>query len=377
MVKFRATKTKNDSMKELSKVQNTIFRLGGVLFLCGTCTYLFNQMVGMILFTLGVLGFTTMQMLCRYDGEDITMLRLRRQQLLSDIFFLLSAAAMTAQVLESGPMWARRNLWILLLVIGCVLQLYTAFRIPSEWEKLRRRKGGRNLVLLFMMLFLCEGCATQQYNVSGTTNVTMLEGNTLYLKTFSKDSLNTLDSCRVQHGRISFSGELDSTQIVLVFMDNAIEMPLVLEEGPISLTIDEYTRNVTGSPLNDTLYNFIRLKHRLDNELSELSRLETRLIMDGVDAEERDRILYSKSQDLIKANDHLVTSFIIRNSDNVLGPGVFMFMTSALPFPQLTPQIEEIMFRATPYFKSNPYVRSYMEAAQQNMEKIHTGQFED
>ena len=364
-------------MKELNSVQNTIFRLGGILLLCGTCAYLFHQMTGMILFVTGVLGFTTMQMLCRYEGQDVTLLRLRRQQLLSDVCFLLSAAAMTAQVLEFSPLWARRNLWILLLVIGCVLQLYTAFRIPSEWEKLKRRGGGRHLLLTGMVVLLCGSCATQQYNVTGTTNVSILEGNTLYLKTFAGDSLNILDSCRVQHGRISFSGVLDSTQIVLVYMDNAIEMPMVLEEGPISLTIDEYHRNVTGSPLNDTLYNFIRIKRKLDREMDDLQRLETKLILDGMDEEERHRILLAKSQRLMEANDKLITSFIVQNSENVLGPGVFMFMTSALPFPQLTPQIEEIMFRAKPYFKNNTYVKSYMEAARQNMEKIHTGQYED
>ena len=364
-------------MKELNKVQNIIFRLGGILLLCGTCIYLFHQMAGMIVFTSGVLGFTAMQMLCRYDGRDITLLRLRRQQLLSDVCFLLSAAAMILQVLESGPFWARRNLWILLLVIGCVLQLYTAFRIPAEWTRLKKCAGGRNLLQAGLAVLLCGSCASLQYNVTGTTNVSMLEGNKLYLKAFSGDTLNILDSCTVQHGRIFFAGSLDSTQIVLVVKDNAIEMPMVLEEGPIRLTIDEYNRSVTGSPLNDTLYNFIRAKQKLDNEMNELSRLETQLILDGIEANERTEILLAKSQLIVESNDRLVTSFIIQNSENVLGPGVFMFMTSALPFPQLTPQIEEIMFRAKPYFKNNAYVRSYMDAARQNMEKIHTGQFQD
>lgn len=362
-------------MRELNKVQNIIFRLGGISFLCGACIYMFNQIAGMVLYVLGILCFTTMQMLCRYDGQDITLLRLRRQQVLSDLCFLLSATAMLAQVLEFGPIWARRNLWILILVIGCVLQVYTAFRIPSEWEKVKRRIGGKSLMFVALFPLLGTSCASQQYNVTGTTNVSSLEGNTLYLKTFSENSLNNLDSCTVQHGRISFTGTLDSTQLVLVFMNDAIEMPMVLEEGVINLTIDEYKRNVTGSPLNDTLYNFIRIKNKLDNEMDALLKLESKLIIDGVDEEEREHILYSKTQSLIEANDKLVTSFIIRNSDNVLGPAVFMFMTSALPFPQLDPQIEEIMFRAKPYFKNNPYVKSYIEAAKQNMEKIHTGQF--
>lgn len=71
--------------------------------------------------------------------------------------------------------------------------------------------------------------------------------------------------------------------------------------------------------------------------------------------------------------DRLVTSFITSNFDNVLGTGVFMIMTSGYPYPVLTPQIEEIMTKATPYFKSNEYVRRYMEAAKENMHQMGMG----
>lgn len=362
-------------MKELNKVQNIIFRIGGVLFLVGVCAYLYNPFWGMVMYTLGVLMYTTMQMLARYDGSSITLLRLRRQQLFSDLCFLLSAAAMMTQVLRFMPEWLMMNSWIMLLVVGCVMQVYTAFRIPSELDKESKRNSGKDALLLLLILpFAASSCATQQYNVNGTTNVSMLEGNKLYLKSFSATQMSNLDSCIVQHGRITFCGALDSTQMVIVFMDNEVEMPMVLEEGFINLTIDEYMRNVTGSPLNDTLYNFIRTKNKLDNEMEGLMTLESKLIMDGVDPISRDRILYQESQRLIAENDKLITSFIVRNSDNVLGPGVFMFLTSAFPFPQLNPQIEEILFRAKPAFKNHPYVKSYIEAAKQNMDKIHMGE---
>jgi hypothetical protein len=58
-----------------------------------------------------------------------------------------------------------------------------------------------------------------------------------------------------------------------------------------------------------------------------------------------------------------VTNFIVENFDNVLGPGVFMMMTSGYPYPVLTPQIEDIMSKATKKFKEDPYVKQYYEAA--------------
>ena len=89
---------------------------------------------------------------------------------------------------------------------------------------------------------------------------------------------------------------------------------------------------------------------------------------------EIEEVLMNESVRIADENDKLLTTFITNNSDNVLGPGVFMIMTSSYPFPQLTPQIDEILFRAKPYFKNHPYVKKYLEAAQQNMEKIHTGE---
>ena len=47
-----------------------------------------------------------------------------------------------------------------------------------------------------------------------------------------------------------------------------------------------------------------------------------------------------------------------------------MIITSTFPYPVLTPQIEEIMTKATPYFKNNAYVRNYMKAARENMEQM-------
>ncbi len=364
-------------MKKLSFLQNYIFRFGALAFLCGLGMRLFNPLVGTLFFVVGVVLFTSMQMLARYEGNNFIIARLRRQQVMSDLALLLSAAAMLAQQFNFGPSWAHRNLWLLLLVIGCILQLYTAFRLPSELEKERKNHlphGG--VALLLLLPLLSSSCATQ-YNVEGTTNVSMLEGKTLYLKVFTDEMMKSLDSCTVQHGRMRFNGALDSVQMVNIFMDDQSMMPMVLEEGIISLTIDESRQNVTGSPMNDTLYNFIRAKVKLDNELEDIPALESRLIVDGVEEMERERILMSEVQRISSANDKLVTSFVIRNSDNVLGPGVFMIMTSGYPFPQLTPQIEEILFRAKPCFKEHPYVKRYVEAARKNMEKIHTGASED
>ena len=36
--------------------------------------------------------------------------------------------------------FARRNEWVICLAVGCVLELYTAFRIPAELAKEEKKK---------------------------------------------------------------------------------------------------------------------------------------------------------------------------------------------------------------------------------------------
>ena len=97
------------------------------------------------------------------------------------------------------------------------------------------------------------------------------------------------------------------------------------------------------------------------------------MIMDGVEENLRMVRLNDEANRLLHLSDRLVTNFITSNFDNVLGPGVFMIMTSSFPYPVMTPQIEEIMTKATPYFKSDLYVRNYLKAAKENMQQMGYG----
>ena len=52
----------------------------------------------------------------------------------------------------------------------------------------------------------------------------------------------------------------------------------------------------------------------------------------------------------------LAKEFIQKNYDNVLGPGVFIMLCSNLPYPVMTPLIEEIIEEAPDRFKNNSLV---------------------
>ena len=74
--------------------------------------------------------------------------------------------------------------------------------------------------------------------------------------------------------------------------------------------------------------------------------------LEGEDEESINEVLSLEAARIAQQEDSLVTHFIIDNFDNVLGPGVFMMMTGSYPYPVLTPQIEDIMSKATKKFKS-------------------------
>ncbi len=206
-------------------------------------------------------------------------------------------------------------------------------------------------------------CA-DSYSIQGTSSVSSLDGSKLYLKTVKEQELKNIDSCDVVHGKFRFAGLLDTVKMANLYMDDQpLMMPVVIEEGEIEIHIDNTSRTVSGSPMNDKLYQFINRYDQIGNEMSELSHKQSQMLLDGIDEDVINRQLSIEAARLAQQEDSLVTNFIVENFDNVLGPGVFMMMTGAYPYPVLTPQIEDIMSKATKKFKADPYVKEYYRAA--------------
>jgi len=214
------------------------------------------------------------------------------------------------------------------------------------------------------------GSCSEQYLVSGSSNVEGLEGKMLYLRVFKDDDMCAIDSSRVVHGRFKFRGIMDSVMMANVFLDDNSVMPVVIEQGDVCVQIDENTQSATGTPLNDSLTSFIQKKLQIDARMAELPHLESQMIMNGIDHDQILIELGQQAHELEIENDRLITRFIRSNYNNVLGPGVFMIMTSSLEYPVLNPQIEEIISQAPPYFMNHPYVREYIKKAESNMEKL-------
>ena len=227
--------------------------------------------------------------------------------------------------------------------------------------------------LCFMYKYICGlviacslvSCA-ESYSVHGASSVSALDGSKLYLKTIKNNEVKNLDSCEVVHGQFRFAGLLDTVCMANLCLDDESIMPVVLEKGEISIKIDNASQIVSGTPFNDKLYEFIDFHNQLDNQMGELSHKQSQMLLDGIDEETINQQLSIEAADIARREDSLVTNFIVENFDNVLGPGVFMIMTSSYRYPVLTPQIEDIMSKATDKFKNDPYVKDYYQVATEN-----------
>ena len=224
--------------------------------------------------------------------------------------------------------------------------------------------------ILTVAAVLLTSCASS-YNVHGTSSVSAMDGSKLYLKTVKNGELQSIDSCEVVHGEFHFAGLLDTVRMASLFMDDESIMPLVLEEGEVIIRIENALQSASGTPLNDSLYVFIDKHNQLTDRMAELSHRQSQMLLDGIDEDQIDRQLSIEANEIAQEEDKLVTQFICDNFDNVLGPGIFMMITSQYRYPVLTPQIEDIMSKATEEFKNNPYVREYYQAAQENEARMN------
>lgn len=218
-------------------------------------------------------------------------------------------------------------------------------------------------------LLALSSCASE-YKIEGSSSVSRLDGKMLFIKVPNGDHMVDIDSAEVIHGIFKMEGIADSSVIASLYMDEESIMPFVIEKGKIAITIDNARIMVSGTPLNDRLYNFVGKKTSLDDRAYELERKESRMIMDGKDPEEIRSEIMKEREILAEEMNNLAKQFIQENYENVLGPGVFIMLCSSFDFPVMTPLIEQIVNEAPESFKSNPMVKEYVSVARANMEKL-------
>lgn len=110
----------------MSKYNSILSGIGAVLLFVGLAIKITNWVFAPYIYLVGAILFAYVQVMDSYDGNNIIIKRLRRQQILGASLLVLTGVIM---------LLCHHNEWIASLAIASILELYTAFRIPQEMEK--------------------------------------------------------------------------------------------------------------------------------------------------------------------------------------------------------------------------------------------------
>ena len=137
-------------MRQLSTLQNYILLIGAIMMVAGVGCIVFGIMpkATSIVFCVGAISFALMQMTQTYEGNNVTLRRLRHIMVLADIAFIISGLLMLENVYKFFfPLFANTiegyntyihvvyNNWVVALLVGAVLEIYTTHRIAYVIRK--------------------------------------------------------------------------------------------------------------------------------------------------------------------------------------------------------------------------------------------------
>lgn len=144
-------------MNPLSKLQNALFLVSGILLAAGAGCYAFLLVrpVAAVAFLAGAVGFCAMQQVqvapLRHHPV-LTLRRLHRIMTFAHLLFIVAGLLMVEEQFQPIGQWlAQRDQdggaryisfvmythgkWVIMLLIAAIVELYTTHRISSELEK--------------------------------------------------------------------------------------------------------------------------------------------------------------------------------------------------------------------------------------------------
>lgn len=119
-------------------MKQIILYIGGILLVIGALLPLFLPTIAPYVFLVGALLFAPMQMLDRYEGRNLIIRRLRRQQIFGALLFIVTAVLMIMSQQQIAPF--RGGEWKIALLIAVFLEVYTLFRIEAEQKRESKNK---------------------------------------------------------------------------------------------------------------------------------------------------------------------------------------------------------------------------------------------
>lgn len=232
----------------------------------------------------------------------------------------------------------------------------------------------KQLYFFFVTTLLVMTSCTK-YSISGSSEMQNVDGRMLYLKylPIAEGTPVSIDSCDVVHGKFKFCGSLDSVRVVVLCLDNNPIVPVVLEDGEVTVNLNDQYMSCKGTVLNDSLTALrVRLQQLETQAMEKVKSINDNFYKAYTNGEVDETTKAQVEMEEQKVNmeyslaqEQICTAFIEKNFDNCLGSYVFQMLT---PFerPVMEPWIEALMIKAPETFKSDPYVSYYVETARRN-----------
>ena len=185
----------------------------------------------------------------------------------------------------------------------------------------------KNILFTLFAAFMLFACSPADgYKISGTYK-NAPENGKIYLAQLTNSSIDYIDSVVVKDGSFEFAGRQDTPIVRFIFypLSEGGEdiIPMVLENGEISVVIGRNGATVSGTELNDAMQAY-------KNEFDEVSRRAEKVFfsvrnMDNMSQEERDSL-----QGVADALSGEISQVLLRHMRaNVENPiGAFLISTS-------------------------------------------------
>lgn len=230
-----------------------------------------------------------------------------------------------------------------------------------------------NRILYAFLAIATLASCSKNYNITGSSNLSRLDGNMLFLVQNDIDGSKNIDSCDVVHGEFKFSGSYDSTMVAMICINNDPIIPVVIEDGDIHVSLNTADVSCKGTQLNDSLNAFLKAYEKLNSQLQDIARQMQRAEYDFYTNELEDpqatqQKIINDQMKLQKDMDDLFTVSVVNNFENVVGPFIFLYRANMETggYYQLTPWIESILSKAPNTFKNNALIKDYVTNAQRN-----------
>ena len=144
------TKNSTHRLRQLTKTESGIMVVGAALMAVAAVMFVFaiRKPAAWIMLA-GTGAFVAMQMRQTYQGKNITIRRLRSIMTVGNIFFVIAALLMVENAYQFlRPVFLKNggsgdimyfqyifNKWVIALLVGSLIELYTTHRISSELKK--------------------------------------------------------------------------------------------------------------------------------------------------------------------------------------------------------------------------------------------------